>query len=449
MLGGTTSMNGLYYSRGNKNNYDEWAIKYGNPGWSYDDVLPYFKKSEGNLYQPFTMGDEAIYHNATGPMAVTFLMNITEQYQLFIDAVTQSGVPYNMDHNGASELGIGPIQFMASNDRRRASTIKAFINPIMNRPNLFVMKNGFATKILTNNNAATGVEIDYNQGTQYTAFAAKEVIVPAGVIGSPQLLMNSGIGPKDQLSKFNVKLVKDLPVGQSLQDHVNTFIFFTAENVTDPQPTDGLEAIFNLAAHNSGPYVQTLAIASFQNTTQGAQYPNYEAIYFVLGKGTGDLLALISLLGLNQATLQPVLDINAKTDILGVFFYLLQPESRGCMVLNSTSPFVQPAIYPNYFNKSIDLDNAVKAIKEQALLANTKAFQSKSAKLFQIPLKQCDQYKYQSDDYWKCYVKIISASGMHHVGTNRMGPKNNPKSVVDSTLKVLGIDKLRVIDSSM
>lgn len=97
----------------------------------------------------------------------------------------------------ASELGVGPIQFMASNDRRRASTIKAFINPIMNRPNLFVMKNGFATKILTNNNAATGVEIDYNQGTQYTAFAAKEVIISAGVIGSPQLLMNSGIGLKD------------------------------------------------------------------------------------------------------------------------------------------------------------------------------------------------------------------------------------------------------------
>lgn len=441
-------MNGLYYSRGNKDNYNTWATTYGNTGWSYNDVLPYFKKSEANLYQPFTTGNSTTYHNATGPMKVEFMTNVTEQYQIFIDAAVQSGVTYNADFNGADEMGVGPFQFMAA-DGRRQSTIKAFINPVMNRTNLFVMKNAFATKILFKNKTATGVQIDYNEGTNFTAYASKEVIISAGVVGSPQLLMNSGIGPKDQLKKFNVKLVKDLPVGQGLQDHLNTFIFFTADNVTNPQPTDGLEAIYKMAVDNSGPYVDALAVASFQNTTKGGKYPNYEAIYFVLGKGTSDLLALSTLLGFNQAVLQPVLDVNANTDILGVFFYLIQPESRGSMILNSTSPYVQPAIYPNYFDKQVDLDNAVNAIKQQALLANTKAFQGKNATLYQIPLKDCDKYTYQSDAYWQCYVKIISASGMHHCCTNHMGPATYNGTVVDSNLRVVGIDRLRVIDSSV
>lgn len=125
------------------------------------------------------------------------------------------------------------------------------------------------------------------------------------------------------------------------------------------------------------------------------------------------------------------------------------PESRGAAIMNGTSPYNPPAIYPNYFDQKIDLDNVVNAIKEQASFANSRAFKAKSARLIRVPLKKCDEFEYQSDEYWKCYVKIISASGMHERCTNKMGPSSNPTTVVDSELRVHGIPNLRVVDSSM
>lgn len=448
MLGGTTSLNGLYYSRGSKYNYDAWEKDVGNSSWSYDAVLPYFLKSESNQYAEFLRGSGAKYHSATGPMKVSFLQNTTSSFQIFIDAAKENKVPSNPDFNAATEMGVGAFQFMAANGRRE-STATAFLNPVKHRPNLYVMKNALATKIIINDKkVATGVEISIN-GTTYKATATKEIISSAGVIESPKLLLNSGIGPSADLKKLGIDVKQNLPVGENLFDHINTFIFFKAKNVTPvSRPTDAFDSIYNMAIHNTGSFVQTQAVASFQSTT-GAKVANYEAIYFTFAKGSSDVGSLLALLGLGNETFQSVFEANKEHDILCVFFYYLLPLTRGTLKLKSKSPLDKPIIDMNYFDVEADRVNTVNAIKQQATLENTPTFKKHSAELINLNLKKCDSHKYRSDAYWKCYLGIVSASGMHQAGSCKMGPASSPKSVVDDQLRVIGIKNLRVIDSSM
>lgn len=180
MLGGTTSMNGCYYSRGNCDDYDTWNAT-GCEGWSCADVLPYFKKSENNTWGPFLQNDSAQYHGNSGPMKVSYLGDVTPSTQLFFDAAHEKNISTNLDPNGASEYGIAKLQFMAI-DGMRQSSVTAFINPVRGRPNLKVWTNAVVTKILINDaNVAYGVIVEYNN-TEYTVYASKEVILSAGVI---------------------------------------------------------------------------------------------------------------------------------------------------------------------------------------------------------------------------------------------------------------------------
>ncbi|XP_055306499.1 glucose dehydrogenase [FAD, quinone]-like [Sitodiplosis mosellana] len=448
MLGGTTSLNGLYYSRGNRDNYDTWAAN-GCDGWDYDSVLPYFKKSEHNLWKPFLEGDSAQYHNGSGPMKVSFLGNVTSATQLFIDAAVEKNVNVNLDPNGATQTGIASFQFMGANGRRE-STVTAFINPVQNRTNLFVLKNSYVTKVLIDGtNTATGVEFDFD-GDSYTAYASKEVILSAGVIESPKLLMLSGVGPADQLEALDITVKKDLPVGENLQDHVTVLIFAQADGVVETSPTDSLDYTYQWAIHNSGPYAEPLALASFLNTDPTAAYPNHENIYFTFAKDTTDLAALLQVLSLNATAFKAVLDANVEHDILGTFIYYSQPKSRGTLKLNGTNPYNYPIIDPNYFANETDLINFVKATKEQNSYSETQAFQKYNATPVRIPLEACDSdYTYDTDDYWKCYLHQLTSAGMHHVGTCRMGAENDPTAVVDTELRVKGINHLRVVDSSV
>ncbi|XP_055312512.1 glucose dehydrogenase [FAD, quinone]-like isoform X2 [Sitodiplosis mosellana] len=449
MLGGTTSMNGMYYSRGDRDNYNKWAAN-GCVGWDYDSVLKYFKKSEHNLHEPFLQGNSSQYHSGSGPMQVSFLGNVTSAYQLFIDAAIERGVPINEDPNGANELGITSLQFMAANGRRESSAT-AFINPVQNRSNLFVMKESYVTKILIDPaNTATGVNIDYN-GKSYTATASKEVILSAGVIESPKLLMLSGVGPAEELNAHNIPVKQNLPVGKNLQDHVCVLVFTQADGVADEaSATDALDYTYQLAIHKRGPYANQLGIASFLNTEPTVQYPNHENIYITFAKNTSDLAGFIHVVSLNASAFQAVFDANIEHDILATFIFYLQPESHGTIKLNGTNPYNHPIIDPNYFDKQNDLINFAKAVKDQHAYSQTKAFQKYGAKPVRIPLLACDsKYEYNTDDYWQCYIQQLAAAGYHHVGTCKMGAANDATAVVDPELRVKGIDRLRIVDSSV
>lgn len=437
MLGGTTSMNGCYYSRGNKKNYDTWAAN-GCDGWSYDEVLPYFKKSENNMYEPFLQNGSAQYHGNSGPMKVSYLGDITPSTQLFVDAAREKNISFNPDPNGASEYGIAKLQFMAF-DGRRQSTATAFINPKQGQPNLKIWTDATVTKILINDttSAAYGVKVNFNNQT-YTAYASKEVILSAGVIEvskieifstftcilswlfyisflsqSPKLLMLSGVGPKAQLEALNITNKKDLPVGENLQDHVTVLLFAKATGVVNTTIYDGLDYIYQWAIHNSGPYPNPLALASFISTDPADKYPNHENIYFTFAKGTTDLAALIQVLSLNPASFAEVFEANEDYDILGTFIYLLQPKSRGTIKLNGTNPYTPPIIDPNYFESDVDLTNCAKAAKEQNSYSNTEAFKKYNATPVQLSLPECGNYTYGELNYWKCYCIEMSSAGMH------------------------------------
>ncbi|XP_055307901.1 glucose dehydrogenase [FAD, quinone]-like [Sitodiplosis mosellana] len=450
MLGGSTSMNGMIYSRGNRMDYDGWA-EAGNIGWDYDSALEYFKKSEGNLWQPFLSGRERRYHNGSGPLKVSFLSNITSPYQLFVDAAAEKNVSLIQDINAEDTIGLVLTQFMAANGRRQ-STAKAFLNPVKDRKNLFVMKHSYVTSVLIDkSNRAYGVKLSY-KGKPWKAYAKKEVILSAGSFMSPQLLMRSGVGPKNDLENLKIRVKSDLPVGKNLIDQALTLLFFKGDNILPAtSPTDSLDAIYNVAVHNSGAYVSSFKLAAFLNTENGAKYPNYETVYNIFPRNsTSEINSLVDLLGIDRNTAQPVYEMNKNHDILLIDLFLLQPKSTGTVRLNGTSAYNRPIIDVNYFEDDSDLETLAAATKEQSSYASTKAFRSKNAELIRIPLPNCDgKFEYGSIDYWKCYIQVISSGSAHHVGSCKMGPTTDTTSVVDPELRVHGINGLRVIDGSV
>lgn len=446
MLGGSTSLNAMIYIRGAKQSFDDWEIKYKNPGWSYDHVLPYFKKSEGNLDQSL----DPKYHGFSGPMMVSRSPYIKASEKLFIDAARELNISVNNDFNGATEIGIGRAHVMIGKGVR-SEAFNAFISPAKDRPNLFILTYGTVTKVLINESkVADGVQISYKEQSEWTAFASKEVIVSAGAIGSPKLLLNSGIGPKQQLTKLNIPVKQNLPVGKHLLDHLNTFLFFKAENVNeDSNITDARKGIPQNVAPNSESSTSLSYLASVLNTNPNKHEPNYETLNFAFGKGTPNLYSTLKFLGFNESAMQPVLDINKNHDILGILFYFFTPESTGTVKLNSSNLNDQPFINTNYLATDDDINGIAEAMHQQTLFGNTAAFRAKSAELIHIPLAQCDHLKFPSKDYYKCSIHYLSESGLHQCCTNKMGPASDPTTVVDSELRVHGIPNLRVIDVSM
>lgn len=446
MLGGSTSINAMLYSRGSKSFYDDWAIKYKNPGWSYDDVLPYFKKSE----QMLDTSVDPKYHGFSGPMKVSRIPNFRPRNKMFVDAALELNITMNDDFNGANEIGIGGMHIMAA-DGRRSSSVASFINPVKDRPNLFVMKHATVTKILINEaKVAYGVKMSYKGESEWIALATKEVIVSAGVLGSPKLLLLSGIGPIQQLTELNIPVKQNLPVGENLMDHLNTFLFFKAKNVTEKEDKNAkLEEVFQLAVYNSGPLTKKLSLAAFLNTKPNQTVPNYETLNRVLSEGTNGLLEKLQLLGFNKTALKPLRDINKNYDVLRMLFYMLTPESLGTVKLRSSNPFDELLVDNNYLATQKDLNMTVDALERQILFANTSAFRAKSAELIRIPMPPCDDFEYPSRAYWECYVRIVSAPGLHQCCTNRMGPASDSNTVVDSQLREHGIHHLRVMDASV
>lgn len=323
MLGGTSSLNGMIYSRGNRENYDSWANA-GNIGWDYESVLPYFKKSEGNQYQPFLSGREGNYHNGFGPLKVNFLANITSQYQIVIDAAAEQNILLIQDINADETIGILNTELMADNGRRQ-SAAKAYLNPVKDRRNLFVMKHSFVNK-------AYGVKLSH-KGKSWKVYASKEVILSAGTFMSPQILMRSGVRPKTELQNHNIFVKKELPVGKHLLDQPSTYLFFKANDIFPPiSPTDSLDNIYNLAFHNSGALVSLSILASFLNTENGAIYPNYETLYFTFPKNSPDFKSFVPVGGFDQSALPEVYEINKNHDIVAMIVILLQPKSSGTVI---------------------------------------------------------------------------------------------------------------------
>lgn len=447
MLGGSSAMNLMIYVRGNMRDFDLWAAK-GNKGWSYQSVLPFFKKSEANNFPQFVYGNNGKYHSASGPLNIDFYGS-SPFAKIFIDAAIEGGYSYINDINANEHIGITNLQGTCYQGRRQ-STAKAFLVPAKNRTNLRVVKFGLVKEILIDSkNRAYGIKYE-RKGKIVKAHAKKEVILSAGAIMSPVVLMLSGVGPKEHLKKHNIHVKQDSPVGQSLRDHINTQIFFEF----DPTPTDpnaGLDNTYNLAIHNSGALtnVGVSTLSSFINTDKRAKFPNYQTMYFYFTQNSPNLVAYNETQQFIYPIANKLLNVNKNHDIGSILIIMLHPKSTGYVHLNGTSIYDKPIIKPKYFSAKEDYDTMIAAIRQQISHAKSKSFAGKNGKFIKLPIAACDSIEFDTYDYWKCYITYMAATLYHPVSTCKMGPRSDPGAVVDDRLRVRGVDGLRVVDASM
>lgn len=436
----------MIYVRGNRLDYDRWA-ELGNYGWDYDSVLPYFKKSEGNQCAPFVEYQNGKYHNASGPLKVDFLGNDEDEAeplrQIFLKAASQAGHPIIEDINADKTLGYLKMQSTAYKGYRQ-STAKAFLVPAKNRPNLHIIQNAFVEKILIDsNNVAYGVEFVYNDTFKFQAIARKEVILSAGVYMSAVLLMLSGVGPREDLEKLEIPIKSNLPVGKSLVDHIETYVWFKF-NPTEISPTEKLDNIYKWAIHKTGPLASrgVSTVNGFVNTLNNSRYPDFQILQFYHKRNSFRFDEL------KKEIRDTLKKVNEKYDIVSIVVSQLHPQSKGDVKLASTCPRDHPIINGHYYNNDYDLESTIRAIKQQIAHTKTPSFRENGAEFLHIPIDECDCFTFQSDEYFRCYIKYFGGGNNHPTGTSRMGISDQD-SVVDPQLRVRNIKKLRQIDAGV
>ncbi|XP_052095110.1 uncharacterized GMC-type oxidoreductase Mb1310-like [Mytilus californianus] len=448
VLGGSSSTHYMVHIRGSPHDYDEWAAE-GCDGWSYNDVLPYFKKSEDVQIPEYK--DKA-YRSTGGPITVT--SNPTADSQL-ISVYQQSALEKGWaitDCSGPNITGFCPTQ----NDVRagtRCSTAKAYIRPALNRNNLQVSINSHVTKIKIENNRAVGV-VFMKDGKIKTVAATKEIILSAGAIGSAQLLMLSGVGPREHLEELKIDVKKDLPVGNNLKDHLLIVMSYKL-NVSWAVNQDKLnnaeeqeKYILNKKGIYSGTGCDALLFAQTGKESHDRGSPDVEVHFFSSAPEEEQLRN-----GLDQNIKNELLDkMVADASSTGIRFLpvYLHPKSQGTIRLKSKDPFDYPALDPNYLAHQDDVDGFVRAARVVQKIASSTAMQKIGAILIpRVYEGFCDDVEFDSDDYWRCYTKNLASSAFHYSCTCRMGSANDPTAVVDPQLRVKGILGLRVADASV
>jgi choline dehydrogenase len=428
VLGGTSTINGMIYVRGNRQDYDRWA-QLGNSGWSYDEVLPAFRRSEAHVQR--SNG----YHNTAGELTVCKARGWNELLDVFCDAGRQAGYPLNDDFNGAEQEGFGRYDFTIRKGKRW-STASAFLRPAEKRPNLTVATRALTQRVVVENGRATGIE--YVQGGEVKrAFAAREIILCAGVVNSPQILMLSGIGAADELTGHGIKPVLDLPgVGKNLQDHVDCVMAYECR-----QP---VTLYSDLRADKlTWSVIQGMLFGEGITTT----FP-YEAGAFVKSRSNLDAPDI-------QLHFMPALEKTANLHFPIPFrkqrveanhgFSLrvgpVNPQSRGEIRLKSANPADYPRITANYLQTDFDIRTMIDAIRLTREIINQKAFDKYRGK------ELAPGPSVESDADMVAWLRANAMTTFHPVGTCKMG--SDPYAVVDSRLKVHGIDGLRVADASI
>lgn len=452
VLGGTSAFNYMMYVRGNKKDFDNWESE-GCTGWNYTNVLPYFKKSE-DMRSAAVLASSPDYHSTGGYLKV-------EEYYSRGSASLYAGVGKGMeeigygsspDCNCANQTGYADIQGTLI-DGRRCSTARGFLTPIRDRSNLKVTKLSLASKVLIDENKrAYGVEFIKN-GEKITVNATKEIIVSGGAINSPQLLMLSGVGPREHLESLNIDVVADLPVGKNLQDHFLVGSVVLTTNHSDISlSTEETMYNFLMRKNNSFSHVNSVAHTGFLTTSGNYTWPEWELIMLSFPKNDTSGLDywLNGTVGLTPDLQQQIIDLNKNAYLSYPYCSYLRPYGRGLIELNSTDPFDHPVITTGYFSNELDFDIMLGYFDFVESWINTDGMRSLDGKIHELEVPAClEKYTYKSRDYRMCALRHLVTTTYHHCGTCKMGAVDDSTTVVDPALRVKGVDGLRVIDASI
>ncbi len=416
VLGGSSSINAMCYARGHRADYDHWS-DLGNQGWSYSDVLPFFVKAENQER------GSSEYHGDQGPLSVQDLRHHNPLSEVFLEAAQQCGFSRNDDFNGPTQRGFGYYQ-VTQKGGARWSTAAGYLNPAKSRPNLTVITGALTHRVLLEGGRAVGVE--YHRGRFLkSARAGREVLLSAGAINSPQLLMLSGIGPAQIITKAGLKVAHELPgVGRNLQDHLDVCTLYHSQSADTYDRTNDLAVGLKYLLFHRG--VGTSNIA--------------EAGGFVVSDLAND----------DRPDLQfhfvpAMLDDHGRNRLNGAGFTLhccaLRPDSRGRIEITSSNPKKYPAIHANYLSAPQDMDLMIEGIRLSRKILGAKAF---------TPFREDEIFpgaKLTSRKDLEAFVRRKAETIYHPVGTCKMG--SDEMAVVDSELRVRGIDGLRVVDASV
>ena len=420
VVGGGSTINAQVYTRGNAVDYDAWRDRAGCDGWSYRELLPYFKRPEGNQI----FNDD--YHGSDGPLGVSQPVAPLPIAWAFIRAAQQYGIPYNPDFNGARQAGSGFYQ-LTQKDARRSSAATAFLRPAKNRPNLKVVTNAQALKVIVENGRATGIRYAIGS-TIETAHAGCEVLVTSGAIGSPRLLLLSGIGPADHLKSASVDVVHDLPgVGENLHDHLDLFTIAECSGRYSydhyGQWHHAVRAGVQYLLFKNGPAASSLfETGAFWHSEPGEGPCDLQ---FHFGQGSG-IEAGVASMPKGGVTL------NAA---------YMRPKSRGTVRLKTADPADTPLIDPNYWQEPDDRRRHIEGLRIARDILRQPALQPfLEAERLPGPGIQSDQDLFE-------YACANAKTQHHPVGTCKMGIDD--MAVVDPELKVHGISGLRICDSSI
>ncbi|MFN7606235.1 MAG: choline dehydrogenase [Hyphomonadaceae bacterium] len=419
--GGSSSINGMIYIRGHARDYDQWA-QMGLKGWSFSEVLPYFKRSE-----TLETGGDA-FHGSTGPLHVSWGKSTNPLYHALVESAVQAGHKKSDDFNGYDQEGFGAYQLTVK-DGERWSASFAYLKPALSRPNLAVRSHAHTTKLLFEDKVCVGVEYAHDEKSPRSrVYANKEVLVCAGAVQSPQILMVSGIGPAETLQRVGVEVLVDSPdVGQNLQDHLDVLLL---QNCTQPitafslnrglkQYLTALTYLFRKEGLGRENFLES---GGFAKSREGLDRPDLQ-FHFV------------------NALVQDHGNVAATQDGFSLHVCQLRPESRGSISLSSANPFAAPKIDPNYLATEEDRRALREGLKIGRKVLSQPALSPYRGEEFKPGAHV------QSDDEIDAYIKATAETIYHPIGTCRMG--SDKDSVVDKDCKVRGVKNLRVVDASV
>jgi len=417
--------------------FDGWKEN-GCDGWGYDDVLPYFLKSEDIRVEKLK-GSK--YHYSGGPLTVSD-ESAVPMAKRFVDAGKELGYK-EVDFNGEEQLGFGVSQVTVK-DGVRAGTAQAFLRPVMSRANLHVAVNAHVTRVNIAEGVATGVSFVKNN-RKFTVAAKKEVILSAGAIGSPHILLLSGVGPRKQLESLHINVKADLPVGQNMEDHVYSVVMAT---INSPEGLSGERmaspmSLVKYLLYGGGELSSSMMVgtAFWKSSKCKTKYPDLQ-------------LHIFAALPIQDALkYDPILSDNfvpkTWTDGLVALPIILHPNSKGSITLKTTDPFDNPNIDPNYFADEDDMEMLIEATRKTMDVLKTKPFTDIDVNYNSMDIKACKHTQFLSDDYFRCIIQLFSTTTFHPTSTCRMGDQGDKNSVVDTQLRVKGIRNLRVVDASV